>query len=59
MARETGASFMKPFQDKGHLKFKDFLEILHPLKILVFTQPSSLTETLKTPLNFKEANYLH
>ena len=52
-----GAGFTSP-QDKGHLKFKDFLEILPSLKNLSFTKPPSLKETLKTPLNFKEAKDL-
>ena len=44
---------MPPY-DKGHLKFKGFLEFLPPLKNLTFTKPPSLKEALKTHLKFKE-----
>ena len=52
------ASFTKPRKGTGHLKFKDFLEFLPPFKNLSFTKPPSLKETLKTSLNFKEAEDL-
>ena len=53
-----GAGFTKPPQDRGHPKFKDFLEFFPLLKKLSFTKPPSLKETLKTPLNFKESKDL-
>ena len=34
------------------------IDFLPPLKNLSFTKPPSLKETLKTPLNFKEAKDL-
>ena len=56
---DTGAGFTKSLFDKGHFKFKDFLEFLPPLKIPSFTKPPSLKETLKTPLiSWKLRTYL-
>ena len=58
MKPAPGASFTKPPKDKGHLKFKDFLEFHTPLKNLSFTMLPSLKETLETPLIFQEAKDL-
>ena len=43
---------------KIKVTLKDFLDFLPPLKNLGFTKPPSLKESLKTPLNFKEAKDL-
>ena len=58
---KPGASFSESPSDKGHPKFKNFLEFLPPLIKLSFTKTPSLKETLilqETPLNFKEAKDL-
>ena len=36
-----GGYVTKPPEDKGHLKFEDFLKFLPSLKILSFTKPPS------------------
>ena len=53
------AGFIKPSAGKSHLKFKDFLECIPPLKILTLTKTASLKEVLKNPINFKQAKDLN